>query len=82
VLRAIQLGGLRLLIEQKGIAMDPATAISNAIAAFFTYLATPEGQKDVEQFRTTVTDFNTKIADLFNHLHGSIVQAVPPKPTS
>lgn len=60
--------------------VDPASAISNAIAAVFYFLGTGEGQIQAAQLRVTVTDFNAKIADFVNHLHGAITQQGAPKP--
>lgn len=52
--------------------MDPATAISNAIAAFFQFLSTPAGQQFATDILKIDNTFNSKLGDLFNHLHSQI----------
>lgn len=49
--------------------MDPATATQNAIAAFFQFLASPEGQKIVEDFRQLDAGFIAKLKGLFDKIN-------------
>lgn len=49
--------------------MDPATAISNAIAAFFQFLCTPAGQAFANDVNAVGADFNKKLGDLFSKIH-------------
>lgn len=49
--------------------MDPVTAALNAAAALFNFLASAEGQKVVEDFRTLDQGFVQKMKDLFDKVH-------------
>lgn len=53
----------------KALPMDPITATQNAIAQFFSFLASPEGQKVVEDFRQLDQDFIKKLKGLFDKVH-------------
>ena len=55
-------------ILSKGLPMDPITATQNAIASFFAFLASAEGQKVVEDFRTLDAAFISKLKGLFDHV--------------
>lgn len=48
--------------------MDPITAISNAIAQMFAFLATPAGQKVVLDVAAANQKINEDIAGLIAHL--------------
>ncbi len=61
-----------------GVSMDPISATQNAIAAFFNFLGTPEGQKVVDDFRALDQAFIKKLKDLFDLIHG---KATPAQPT-
>lgn len=56
-------------ILSKGLPMDPATATQNAIASFFQFLASPEGQKIVEDFRQLDAGFIAKLKGLFDKIN-------------
>jgi hypothetical protein len=54
--------------------MDPVTAINNGITAFFSFLATPQGQLVVADLRGLNANLSKQINDLFNHLHASAMK--------
>lgn len=49
--------------------MDPVSSTANAVAAFFNYLSTTQGQASVAEFLKLDAAFNTKLLDLFQILH-------------
>lgn len=74
----LKLLGKRLLFSTVINSMDPATATSQAIAAFFNFLGTNEGQKVVEDFRVLDAAFNSKLKDLFDKIHNDITGTPTP----
>jgi hypothetical protein len=59
----------------KGVAMDPASAISAAITAAFVFLGTPAGQKFALDQIAIGEKFNIQIADFFTHIHNQVTAA-------
>lgn len=55
--------------------LEPATATMNAVSAFFTYLATPAGQRASDMFLAIDADFNKKVKGLFDHIHQAVAPA-------
>jgi hypothetical protein len=51
--------------------LDPVTAGLNAICAFFTFAATPTGQKILEDIRAVNQKVATDIAALIEHIGAS-----------
>ena len=63
------------------MAIDPATAISNAITAAFAFLVTPAGQKFALDQIAIGEKFNLQIADFFTHIHNQVTSTVAVVPT-
>jgi hypothetical protein len=57
--------------------MDPVTAINNCVTAFFSFLATPAGQKFALDLLSASEAFSVKLSDLLDHLHGQVTPAAP-----
>ncbi len=55
--------------------LEPITAALNALAAWFIYLGTPEGQKLAAQMNAASADFGKQMGDLFAKLHAQILAA-------
>lgn len=57
-----------------GAGMDPITATQNAIASFFNFLTTEQGQAACKKFLELDAAFHQKLHDLFDKIHNDMAK--------